>query len=435
VLGFTVLVCFLTAILSAIVPALYSSRIPVNETLKEGGRSGMSGARSHRARSALVVLEVALAAVALIGAGSFQRSFQNARAVHPGFDSRNVLVARLYLSASGYSLDQEVRFDRSLRLRLESAPGIQQVGYADWVPLWFGNPPWNSVLVDGYSRDIQDQFRMSRTLVTPGYFDLMKIPVLSGRDFSERDDATSQPVMIVNEAFARRFYGGGDPVGRTARVNGYPCRIVGMVRDSKQITPAEAPYPFFYEPFAQSFGTGDNNFIYIRTAGDPDAARATLRHEIAALDGGTGLYDAMPLEEYTQASLYPQKVAAMLLAALGLLSLVLAALGLYSVMAYAVTERTHEIGIRMALGAQRTSVHAMVARKAINMTAAGLAVGIAVALAVAHLVGSLLVQVSPADPLTFLFAIVFLSGVALAASYVPAYRATRVDPMSALRCE
>ncbi len=435
VLGFTVLVCFLTAILSAIVPALYSSRVPVNETLKEGGRSGMSGARSHRARAALVVFEVALAAVALIGAGLFQRSFQNARAVHPGFDSHNVLVARLYLSSAGYSLDQELRFDRSLRLRLENAPGVQQVSYADWVPLWFGNPPWNSVLVDGYSRDIQDQFRMSQTVVAPGYFDLMKIPVLSGRDFTERDDANSAPVIIVNQAFARRFYKGADPVGRKVQVSGAFHTIVGMVRDSKQINAGEAPYPFFYEPFAHAFGTGDNNFIYIRTAGDPEAARATLRHEIAALDASTGLYDATPLEEYTQASLYPQKVAAMLLTALGLLSLLLAALGLYSVMAYAVTERTHEIGIRMALGAQRASVHAMVARKAISMTAAGLAVGIAVALAVAHLVGSLLVQVSPADPLTFLFAILFLSGVALAASFIPAHRATRVDPMSALRCE
>ena len=354
--------------------------------------------------------------------------------MHPGFDSRNVLVARLYLSSSGYSLDQELRFDRSLRLRLESAPAVQQVGYADWVPLWFGNSPWNGVLVDGYSRDTRT-IQMSPHARGARLFRSHEDSGALGPRFHRAGRRQSRPVMIVNQAFARRFYGGGDPVGRTARVNGYPCRIVGMVRDSKQITPAEAPYPFFYEPFAQSFGTGDNNFIYIRTAGDPDAARATLRHEIAALDGGTGLYDAMPLEEYTQASLYPQKVAAMLLAALGLLSLVLAALGLYSVMAYVVTERTHEIGIRMALGAQRTSVHAMVARKAINMTAAGLAVGIAVALAVAHLVGSLLVQVSPADPLTFLFAIVFLSGVALAASYVPAYRATRVDPMSALRCE
>ena len=179
-----------------------------------------------------------------------------------------------------------------------------------------------------------------------------------------------------------------------------------MVRDTKQISPARGALPVFLRAFRAGFGTGDNDFMYIRTAGNPEAARATLRHEIAALDPSRDLYDAMPLEEYTQASLYPQKVAAMLLAALGVVSLVLAALGLYSVMAYTVIERTHEIGIRMALGSSRGSVHGMVARRAMEMTAVGLAVGIAGALGVAHVVGSLLVGVSPADPLTILFAIV-----------------------------
>ena len=436
VLAFTVLVCLLTAILSAIVPALYSSRIPVNETLKEGGRSGMSGARSHRARGALVVFEVALAAVVLIGAGLFQRSFQNARAVHPGFDSHNVLVARMYLSSAGYSRDQEIRFDRDLRLRLERAAGVQEVSYADWVPLSFGDAPWESVGVDGYTRDGLAESTVTRTLVAPGYFQLMRIPVLSGRDFSEKDDdPKSAAVIIVNQAFARRFFGRRDPVGRKAGVNGRASLIVGMVRDTKQNSPAESPYPLLYLPFSQGFGTGHNNFIFLRTAGDPGSVRATLRHEIAALDSTAGIYDAETLVEYTGAALYPQKVAAMLLAGLGVLSLVLAALGLYSVMAYAVTERTHEIGIRMALGASRSAVHAMIARKAMSMTGVGLAAGIAGALVLAHVVGSLLVGVSPADPIAFLFAIVFLSGVSLAASYLPARRATRVDPVTALRFE
>jgi predicted permease len=435
VLAFAVLVCFLTAILSAIVPALYSSRIPVNETLKESGRGGMSGARSHRARALLVVLEVALATVALIGAGLFLRSFRNVRNISPGFDPHNVLIARLYLSYSGYSREQEQSFDRALRLRLEQAPGVQRVSYADWVPLWFGNAPWSGVRVDGYTRDGEADPRVSRTLVAPGYFDLMRIPLLAGRDFTEQDDSKSAAVIVVNQAFARRFFEGRDPVGRKLRVNGEPRTIVGMARDSKQNSPAEAPSPYFYEPFAQRFGTGNNNFIYIRTAGDPAAVRATLRHEIAALDPSAGIYDASPMEDYTSASLFPQKVAAMLLTALGLLSLVLAALGLYSVMAYSVNERTHEIGIRMALGSPRGSVLAMIVRKAMNMTAVGLAAGIACALALAHVVGSLLVEVSAADPLTFLFAILFLTAVALAASYIPAQRATRIDPMNALRCD
>ena len=435
VLAFTVLVCFLTAILSAIVPALYSSRIPVNETLKESGRGGMSGARSHRARALLVVLEVALATVALIGAGLFQRSFQNARAVRPGFDPHNVLIARLYLSYSGYSREQEQNFDRALRLRLEHAPAVQQVSYADWVPLWFGNLPGRacaSMATRGMEKAISGSAARwwGRAISTSCEFHYWRAAISPIRTIP-----SPPAVIIVNQSFARRFFEGRDPVGRKLRVNGEPRTIVGMARDSKQNSPAEAPFPYFYEPFAQRFGTGNNNFIYIRTAGDPAAVRATLRHEIAALDPSAGIYDALPMEDYTSASLFPQKVAATLLTALGLLSLVLAALGLYSVMAYAVNERTHEIGIRMALGSPRGSVLAMIVRKAMNMTAAGLAAGIAGALALAHVVGSLLVQVSAGDPLTFLFAILFLSMVALAASYIPARRATRIDPMNALRCE
>jgi hypothetical protein len=191
----------------------------------------MSGARSHRARAALVVFEVALAAVALIGAGLFQRSFRNARAVQPGFDSHNVLVVRMYLSSAGYSRDQEIHFDRDLRLRLVRAAGVQQVSYADCVPLGFGDPPWESVRIDGYTRDGLTESRVSRTLVAPGYFELMRIPVLSGREFSEKDDdPKSAAVIIVNQAFARRFFEGRDPVGRKATVNGQPAMIVGRCR-------------------------------------------------------------------------------------------------------------------------------------------------------------------------------------------------------------
>ena len=435
VLVFTILLSAGAAVLAAVMPALATGRVAVNDTLKDAGRGGTSGARSHRTRGVLVIAEVALASVALVGAGLFVRSFRNARAIHPGFETRNVLVARLYLSSAGYPLDAEKQFVRTLRDRLQNAPGIRQASYADWVPLWFGDSPKEGIRVDGFETSRSAVVNLARTLVAPGYFNLMQIPLLAGRDFTSLDDPKAPRVIIVNQSFARRFFGGRDPIGRKVEVSGTLNTVVGMVRDSKQNSPAEAPFPYFYVPFEQGFGTGHIDFLYLRTAGNPDEARSVLRREVAALDPSAGLYDAMPLSEYTQASLFQQRVAAGLLAALGVLSLLLAAVGLYSVMAYAVTERTREIGIRMALGAQPGQVRGMVLRKGMALTLAGLAAGLALALGVARLVASLLVGVGTADPLTFAGAAVFLCAVALAACYLPARRATKVDPMTSLRAE
>lgn len=437
VLGFTLLICVAAAVLSAMLPMLNSGRVPVHETLKEGGRSGTSGAHSHRARALLVVFEVALTAVALIGAGLFVRSFRNARNMHPGFEARSVLIAHLYLSSAGYLRDQEVQFDRSLCQRLEGGPGIEEVTYADWVPLWFGSPPWEMLRIEGYEPSREAGTPVFRTLAGPGYFRLLRIPLLSGRDFTDQDDEKAPGVMIVNQTFARRFFQDKDPLGRKVHFDNCDCwyTVVGLVKDSKQTSPSEAPLPYLYAPFRQMFGRGHNNFIYVRTTGDPNTARATLRHEVGGLDPTAGLFDAMPLNEYTQAALYPQKVAAILLAALGALSLLLAAVGLYSVMSYAVSERTHEIGIRMALGAEQRDVLGMIVGEALVLTAAGLLGGVAAALAVTRLVSSLLVQVSGADPLTFVAAILFLLSVGLLASYLPARRATKIDPIIALRSE
>ena len=196
-----------------------------------------------------------------------------------------MLVAHFYLSAAGYSREQEKQFDRTLRDRLATAPGIEQVSYADWVPLWFGQSPWQTLHIEGYSETPQPGTKVSRTLVAPGYFSLMRIPLLAGRDFTDQDDSKSKPVLIVNEAFAERYFRGRDPIGRHIEMEGCcgrPWTIVGVVKNSKQNTPSESPFPYFYAPFQQMFGSGHNNFIYMRTAGDPNTARAILRHEAAA---------------------------------------------------------------------------------------------------------------------------------------------------------
>jgi predicted permease len=434
ILGFMILTCVTAAVISGVAPALFSARSDVNETLKEGGRGGSAGAHSHRMRSFLVVCEVALAAVALAGAGLFARSFQNARTIDPGFDKTNVLLSRFYMGSSGYSSQEVQQFCLRLREQLQSAPGILNVSYADYAPLGSSGGPYTSVEVEGFVPAPEQSMAINRYLVAPGYFGLLRIPLLSGRDFAESDDAQAAPVLIVSETFARRFFHGSNPVGRKIRCWGKWRTVVGLAKDAKYFDVAEAPRPHFYAPMRQAYG-GQDVYFYAKTAGDPIQAIPTLRREVAGVDPNAGAFFPMPLSAWTEVTLLPQKVAASMLGALGLISLVLAAVGLYSVMAYAVSQRTHEIGIRMALGAQPRDVLGMVVRQGMTLTLAGLAAGIAGALAGARLVASLLVHVSAADPATFAAVALFLGSVALAASYVPARRATRVDPIASLRCE
>jgi predicted permease len=432
VLGFTILICAAAALAAGLWPALHAVRPDVNESLKEGGRGGTAAARSHRMRGLFVVSEVALALVALVGAGLFAASFRNARAIEPGFDARNVLVSRFYLSTSGYTGDQRKQFCLRLRDRLESAPGVVGVSYADTIPLGFGLGPGATLQIEGYVPGQSENMTIPRSQIAPGFFGVMRIPLLDGREFTRQDDLNTAPVLIVNQAFARRFFKDRNPVGRRIRAWGKWATVVGLVKDTKHYTLTEGPRPYFYAP-AQQVSAPPVVAFYVRTAGNPDQMAATLRREAAAIDPDFGAFDAMPLAEYIAAPLFPRRIAAGLLSALAVLSMLLAAVGLYSVMAYAVSQRTHEIGIRMALGARPRDVLGMVVRQGMVLTLAGLAAGVGVALAATHLVASMLVNVSATDPLVFAGAALFLGLVALAASFLPARRATRIDPIVALR--
>ena len=338
VLLFTALIAVAAAMVSAILPALHAGRADVNETLKEGGRGGTSGTRSHRARGALVISEVALASMALIGAGLVVRSFQKFSQVNLGFEPRNVLIAHLHLSTNGYSLNREKQFSRDLRLRLEAAPGIEQVTYANAVPLSIFGVGAERVQALGSEVDERGVIQLLGSIVAPGYFRLMRIPLLEGRDFTERDDLTTERVIIVNRTFAQRYFDGRNPIGHRVRVSGNWCTVIGMAADSKYRTPTEGPTPAFYGSFGQMFWSGHNNLFYIR-ARNLDTARETFRREAAALDPNKGLYDLSTLTNYTQAGLFGERVAASLLSALAALALTLAAVGLYSVMAYFVIEQ------------------------------------------------------------------------------------------------
>jgi predicted permease len=435
IFAFTMLLCVAACVVSGMAPAMHTARADLNEGLKDGGRGGSAGKSSQGLRGLLVVSEVALALVAIIGAGLFARSFQLARQIHPGFDPGHVLVSNLGLSPAGYAVPDLKQFCFRLRQRLESQPGIAGVTYADHVPMGFDTGPWEELQIEGYEKGRGENMQIYRNVVAPGFFKVLGIPLLLGRDFTEQDDLSkaATPVMIVNETFVRRYFGGGYPIGRKVHGWNYWFTVVGVVKDSKYLTPAEGPRPYFYVPFQQVYRADQRVAWYVRAAGDPLEALGTLRREVRRMDPNVSVLDAMPLTEFISASLFVQKIAAWLLGALGLVALALAAVGLYSVMAYSITQRTHEIGIRVALGAKSSDVLGLVVRQGMAMTAVGLLVGVAVAAAVTRLVSGLLVNVSATDPVIFAGAALFLAAVGLAASCVPALRAMRIDPNTALR--
>jgi predicted permease len=435
IFAFTLLLCVLTCVISGIAPAWHTARTDLNDALKAEGRSGSAGGHSQRLRGLLVVAEVALALVAIVGAGLFARSFQEARQIHPGFDPSHVLVSNLSLSTAGYSVADRKQFCLRLRERMESQPGILGMTYADYIPLGFDSGPWEELQIEGYEKTRSENMQIDRNVVAPGYFKLLGIPLLAGRDFTAQDDLskTAKPVMIVNETFARRYFGGRYALGRQVHGWGKWFTVVGVVKDSKYHTPNEAARPYFYVAFQQVYRADMGIAVYVRAAGDPAQALSTLRREVRSMDANVSVYDAMPMAEFISASLFVQKIGAVLLSLLGGVALVLAAVGLYSVMSYSITQRTHEIGIRVALGASSGDVLGLVVRQGMAFAAAGLIAGVVVAAALARLVSGMLVNVSAGDPLIFAGAALFLAAVALAASGVPALRATHIDPNSAVR--
>ncbi|MBZ5728414.1 MAG: ABC transporter permease [Acidobacteriia bacterium] len=433
ILAFTALACVTAALVSGISPALFVFRSNLNEVLKEGGRSDSASAASRRMRSLLVVAEVALATVALVGAGLFVRSFRNIRAIHPGFDSSGVLFGRFFIETAGYTGGQIEQFALRLKERMLVAPGVEAVTYTDFVPLSTTAGPYNYVSVDGYTPAVGESPAVNRALVAPDYFATMRIPILEGRDFTARDERAGEPVMIVNQAFARRYFGGRNPVGRKVRAAGKWATVVGMARDSKYYSPAEAASPHFYLPFQQFYTGSPELYFLVRTTGQPAQAIPLLRRAVTETDPNAAAFHAVPLAEYTSVATFGQKVAASLMGALGLMCLLLAALGLYSVMSYTVSRRIPEIGIRMAMGARPRNVIALVVGQGMALALAGMAVGTAAAFAVTRLVAGMLFRVDAADPATFVLVWLFLSAVALLATWLPALRATRIDPMRALR--
>ncbi len=433
-LGFTVLLTLVTGVVFGLVPAVQASKPDLNSTLKEGGRGSGAAAAHHRLRSLLVIAEVALSLVLLVGAGLCIKSVQRARQADLGFDPGHVLIVGLRIGMNGYTEETARMFYRRLEERSAALPGVQSAALSSWFPLGFEGGPMHSVEVDGYERQPGEDTTFQYSNISPGYFTVMKIPLVAGRDFTDQDDEKAPAAAIVNETMAKRFWPGQDPVGRKFRENGRVTTVVGVAKSGKYRSLNEPPRCFYYRPYRQvlwdlSLG------ICLRTVGDPAMLAGVLQQEIHKLDPRVEIWVTLPMTDFIKAAYLAPVLASRLLSWLGMVALTLAAMGVYGVMAYVVSQRTQEFGIRMALGAGTGDVLRLIFREGLALAAIGIAIGLTLALTVTRLLASFLYGVSPFDLATFTGVPVLLGLVTLLACWLPAKRATRVNPIEALRTE
>ena len=431
VLAFTLIVSLLTGTLFGLLPALQLSRVDLNESLKEG--RGSAGA-SHRLHGFLVVSEVALALMLLAGAGLLLKSFFQLKAVNPGFLPANVLTMQLSLPESKYPQGhQQAAFFGQVVQNIEALPGVQSAGVAPTLPLSGGLNSYGFSL-DGRASQPGDNLSAEHDSVTPRYFRALGIRLLQGRLFTDGDTASSPPVVIINETAARRFFPNENPLGRKVTIAGpEPGEIIGVVEDVKQYALTRESPPHMYSPQTQKPSSGMT--LFVRTARTPMSLVSAVRQAVLAVDKDQPVSDVQTMDQVLSESLAQRRFTMLLLGIFGATALLLSAVGIYGVMAYSVTRRTGEIGIRMALGAQRADILGLVFRQGGRLIALGLAVGLLGGLVLTRFLGSMLFGVTAHDPATFAAIAVLLAGVALLACWLPARRAARVDPMVALRAE
>jgi predicted permease len=437
VLGFTLLISVLTGVLFGLAPAIQATRPQLAGTLKDQAGSVVGGA-SVGLRKALVVAQVSLSLLLLIAAGLFIQSLKNLQGIHPGFDTRSLLSFAVNPALNGYKPERSLQFYRQLTERLGRTPGVSSVTLAV-MPLLDGNEWDSSVTVEGYATKEGEGVDPHMQFVSIGYTQTLGIPVLLGRDFTDRDDKGTPQVALINERFAKRYFAGRSPVGLHVGMGGNPgtktdIEIVGVVKDTRyESMRDEVPYQL-YRPYRQmDFVQGMT--VYARAQGDPTAIFASMRQTVTELDSNVPIYRMRTLEQQLDKSLMSERLLASLSSVFGLLATILAAIGLYGVMAYMVVRRTREIGIRMALGASRGSVVWMVMREVLLLSAIGVLIGGAGAYAATRLIETQLFGILPTDALTMTLSAFGIATVAILSGYLPARRATAIDPMRALRWE
>ncbi len=428
----TLLISVLAALVSGMLPALRTLRVAPSAVLKEEEGRLSGGLHHSRLSNALVVAQISLSLLLLISAGLFARSFRNEQRADPGFDSSQVLLGSYDLAPSGFSRAQGITFDQNLLATLRTLPGVKSVTLADFSPLSFTLHS-DSVLPADYVPQPHESMEVDLASVSPDYFQTLRTALVAGREFTTHDDDSSQPVAIVNQAFCKRYWPERDAIGRTVNLYGKSFLVVGVAQNAKYRLLHYAPGPMLFVPVYQRYQ--EQLIIHLQVAGDPAAFASRVEKAVAELNSDLPLFNVTTLNASMQFGSIFERLAATLTGSFGLLALVLASVGIYAVVAFATRQRTREIGIRMAVGAQKGDVLKLVVGQGLKLTLIGVAVGIVAALAFTRMLASLLYGVRPADPLTFLAVSLLLTAVALIACYIPARRAARVDPTEALRYE
>jgi predicted permease len=438
VLGFTLALTLVTGILFGLIPALQATCTDVAGTLKDQATTVTGGGASSRLRKGLVIAQISLSLVLLIGAGLFIRSLQALKDLDPGFRTTNLLAFKVDPTLNGYKDERTRTFYDQLHNNLQTMPGVESVGLAV-MPVVEGDEWDQWVTIDGYSPKTGELPDPHMNFVYPGYFKTMETPLLAGRDFRMNDALPSQKVCIVNDAFARKYFGGINAIGHRIGMGIDPgtktdITVIGVVRGTKyESMRDEIPLEVF-RPYRQmDFGTGMT--VYVRTTHKPDEVFTVIRKRVHDLDSNLPVFDMITLEQQVKDSLVTERLVASLSTGFGILATLLAAIGLYGVMAYTVARRTREIGIRMAIGAAKRDVLWLVMREVLLLLAIGVAIALPVAAVLTESVRSQLYGIQPFDPASMLGAALAIAMVAALAGYLPARRATRVDPMRALRYE
>jgi len=439
VLGFTLLVSVLTGVVFGLVPAIHSSKTELSESLKEGGRSGSEGARRNRIRGVLVVGELAIAVVLLVGAGLLIQSLWRLRNVSPGFDSQNLLTFVVGIPEVKYPTDKQEPFYRELVRRVESLPGVRSASSIIPLPLT-GDSFVISFETEGRPVEKGNQPSADFFAIEEGYFKTLGVSMLKGREFTERDNKTAPPVIIVNQAFAMKFFPGEDPLGKRIKPgistnSDKPAmrEIVGVVSDVRNRNLSSELRAGYFIPAPQM--PFNQMTLIVRTGNDPHSLITAVQNEVHAMDQEVPVFSIKTMDEYISATVATPRFNATLLVIFAAVALVLTIVGLYGVMSYSVAQRTNEIGIRMALGAQTGDVLRLIVSQGFKLVLIGLGIGLVGAFALTRVIASLLFGVTTKDPLTFAAVAVLLALVALFACYIPARRATRLDPLHALRYE
>jgi len=429
---FALTLSIVTGIIFGIVPALQGTRTQLATTLKDQATGVLGGFGNLRLRKGLVVSQVALSLILLIGAGLFARSLYNVKNIDAGFRTDHLISFAVQPGLSGYSQQRMLTLAEQLQDGIARLPGVRGASVAQLAVLT-GDNETSNITVLGYHAKEDEDMNVWMNYVGPGYFATMGIPLLNGRDFTKADGSSAPKVAVVNQTLAKYFFGDENPIGRRLQIRDTQMEIVGVVRDGKTSGLRETEHRFFYAPYAQS--TMGMMTFYARTAQDPAAITPMLRGAVRSQDPNLPVFNVKTMERQIDESLFMERLVAMLSATFGMLATLLAAVGLYGVMAYMVVRRTREIGIRMALGADRRNVLRLVMKEVILLAVVGIGIAVVVSLATGRLIQSQLLGVSGTDPLVVVSATVVLALVALFAGFLPAMRATRVDPLQALRYE